>query len=141
MQKIEEKFLPVYYRIEFHEKSIINDAFHKLEILSPISVAIGDKINSIDLGNHNLEPEAAGFSDWYIPSASELHRVFDILGVQEASENISSTPFPRYRKYFWSSSDANERKNSKSFGMNLTTGSKFRADRALRFSVLPIRNF
>lgn len=84
---------------------------------------------------------AAGFSDWYIPSASELHRVFDILGVQEASENISSTPFPRYRKYFWSSSDANERKNSKSFGMNLTTGSKLRADRALRFSVLPIRNF
>ena len=84
---------------------------------------------------------AAGFSDWYIPSASELHMIFDILGVQEASENIANTPFPRYRKFFWSSTDANEPKNTKSLGMHLTTGSKLSADRALRFSVLPVRNF
>ncbi|WP_221897816.1 hypothetical protein [Bathymodiolus japonicus methanotrophic gill symbiont] len=72
MQKIEEKFLPVYYRIEFHEKSIINDAFHELEILSPISVAIGDKINPIDLGNHNLE-------SGYVFRVIEIRHIFTTI--------------------------------------------------------------
>ncbi|GFO75174.1 hypothetical protein BPLS_P2228 [Bathymodiolus platifrons methanotrophic gill symbiont] len=76
-----------------------------------------------------------GFRDWYVPSAYELYKIYEVQGSHKVVGDSTQFSYPQY---FWSSSEINSRYI---YAQNLDTGSKVYAERGLTLSTLPIRSF
>ena len=79
--------------------------------------------------------KGGGFQDWYVPSAYELYKIYEVLGSHKVIGESTQFSYPQY---FWSSTEINSRYIH---AQNLDTGSKVYAERGLTLSTLPIRSF
>ncbi|GAW87196.1 hypothetical protein bplSymb_SCF06304P007 [Bathymodiolus platifrons methanotrophic gill symbiont] len=80
--------------------------------------------------------DAGDLRDWYIPSYGELEEIYKVLGPYTVTEKGGA--HPSIPQFFWSSSE--DYKNMMS-AFNLTTGQTGTAHKAVKLSVLLIRNF
>ncbi|GFO75467.1 hypothetical protein BPLS_P2708 [Bathymodiolus platifrons methanotrophic gill symbiont] len=107
---------------------------------SNTDVALENKCNSYYGGSSAIDVlrnyDSGGVKDWYIPSMRELEEIYSALGAYTVTEKGDA--HPSFPKFFWSSSEAAE---SWMYGFNLTNGTKAKAHKIVKLSLLLIRNF
>ncbi|GAW87198.1 conserved hypothetical protein [Bathymodiolus platifrons methanotrophic gill symbiont] len=107
---------------------------------SNTDIAKENKCNSYYGGSSAIDVlrnyDSGGVKDWYIPSMGDLEEIYSALGAYTVTEKGDA--HPSFPKFFWSSSEAD---GSWMYGFNLTNGTKAKAHKIIKLSLLLIRNF